>query len=154
MKICDHTSVGIFVWKKDKLLLIERKKIPYGFAIPAGHCDGDDSFEKASIRELKEETGFDATKLELITEGKKENPCGREDGNWHYWKLYKADVKGEINPSKDETKQIGWYSIDEIKILLEKTEKYLNKEISEEEWEKNPGLEPIMTEWFKEIKIL
>jgi ADP-ribose pyrophosphatase YjhB (NUDIX family) len=54
MKICDHTSVGIFVWEKDKLLLIERKKIPYGFAIPAGHVDGDGSFEEARARELKE----------------------------------------------------------------------------------------------------
>lgn len=154
MKICDHTSVGIFVWKKDKLLLIERKKIPYGFAIPAGHVDGDDSFEEASARELKEETGLDATKLELISESKKENPCRREDGNWHYWKIYKAEFEGELNPSKDETKQVGWYSIDEIKILAEKTKKYLNKEISEKEWEKNPGLEPVMMEWFKEIKII
>lgn len=154
MKICDHTSVGIFVWEKDKLLLIERKKIPYGFAIPAGHVDGDGSFEEASARELKEETGLDSTKLELISESKKENPCRRENGNWHYWKLYKADVKGELNPSKDETKKIDYYSIDEIKILAEKTEKYLNREISEEEWEKNPGLEPVMMEWFKEIKII
>jgi len=31
-------------WQNDKLLLIERKKFPFGFAPPAGHVDGDADF--------------------------------------------------------------------------------------------------------------
>ncbi|MEK9177792.1 MAG: NUDIX hydrolase, partial [Patescibacteria group bacterium] len=58
-KICDHKSVGMFIWNDDKLLLIERGKRPYGFAVPAGHVDGDKTFEIAAIRELKEEVGLD-----------------------------------------------------------------------------------------------
>ena len=153
-KKCDHTSVGMFVWKNDKLLLIERARFPFGFAIPAGHVDGDATFEKAAERELSEEVGLVAESLKLISEGRKENPCRRTDGTWHYWKLYQIITSGEIKRSEDETKMAGWYTKDEIKALADKTKKYNQKEISEDEWNKNPGLEPIMYEWFKELKII
>ena len=76
-KVCDHTSVGIMVWRGDKLLLIERAKFPKGFAVPAGHVDGDATYEDSAKRELKEEVGLDAMGLRLIAEGRKENPCRR-----------------------------------------------------------------------------
>jgi len=50
LKNCDHTGVGIHVWRNGKLLLIERKKFPFGFAPPAGHVDGRQSFEVAAKR--------------------------------------------------------------------------------------------------------
>lgn len=77
-KICDHTSVGMFVYKGDKLLLIERKKFPFGFAVPAGHVDNDHDFETAALRELKEEVGLDGVTLTKIYEGRRDNPCRRE----------------------------------------------------------------------------
>lgn len=153
-KICDHTSVGMFVWKDEKLLLIERAKGTLGFAIPAGHVDGDLTYEESAKRELKEEVGLNIEKLELVIEGKKENHCRREGGTWHYWKIYKVVTSGEVSRSLDETKKAGWYTIDQIKGLGAKTEKYNNKEISEEDWNKNPGLEPVMYKWFKELKII
>ncbi|KND48879.1 MAG: hypothetical protein AB200_00430 [Parcubacteria bacterium C7867-005] len=153
-KVCDHTSVGMLVWKEGKLLLIERRKFPFGFAIPAGHVDEDTSFENAAIRELKEEVGLDAIDLELVIEGRKENLCRREDGSWHFWKIYKVDNKGELEPSSEETKRTGWYSSEEIQKLGERTEKYLAGEISDEEWEGDPGLEPVMYNWFKELNII
>ena len=64
-KKCDHTSVGMLVWKEDKLLLIERKKPPFGFALPAGHVDGDDSFEVAAKRELEEEVGLKTNNIRV-----------------------------------------------------------------------------------------
>ena len=153
-KICDHTSVGILVWKNDNLLLIERAKFPFGFAVPAGHVDGDSSYEESAKRELHEEVGFGTKELKLVAEGRKENPCRRQDGTWHHWEIYQATAIGDINRSKDETKRADWYSKDQIKELGNRTEKYNNKEISEEEWTKSPGLEPVMYEWFKELKIL
>ncbi len=140
----------MLVWKDDKLLLIERAKFPFGFAIPAGHVDGDPSYEESARRELQEEVGLDTKELTLIAEGRKENPCRREDGSWHYWKIYQMVTKGGVDRSKDETKQAGWYSKEQIQALANKTEKYNSKEISEEEWTKDPGLEPIMYEWFRE----
>jgi len=153
-KICDHTSVGMLVWKDDKLLLIERAKFPFGFAIPAGHVDGDKTFEESAMRELKEEVGLDTKEIKLVIEGRKENRCRREDGTWHYWKIYEVKIEGNIIRSEDETKQANWYSKNQIKELGSKTERYNKKEISEEEWNKNPGLEPVMHEWFKELKII
>ncbi len=144
----------MFVWKADRLLLIERGKPPFGFAVPAGHVDGDATFEDAARRELKEEVGLNAERLELIGGGIKKNPCRREDGNWHEWKIYNVSVTGDINRSADETKRAEWYGREKINNLAQRTERYLKKEVSEAEWEKNPGLEPIMYEWFKELKII
>lgn len=154
MKICDNTSVGVLAWKDGKLLLIERARFPVGFAVPAGHVDGDDTFEIAAERELKEEVGLDATNLNLILEERKENQCRREGGSWHYWKLYSADVSGDIHPSIEETKKVGWYSVDEIKRLAVRTEDYLNKKVTEEDWSANPGLEIVMYEFFKKLNII
>lgn len=52
-KICDHTSVGMFVWRGGKLLLIERAKFPFGFAVPAGHlvyCRANKRFGRAQSK--------------------------------------------------------------------------------------------------------
>jgi len=153
-KICDHTSVGMLIWNDDKLLLVERSKFPFGFAPPAGHMDGDASYEESAKREVEEEVGLKVENLELLVEGRKENKCRREDGSWHYWKIYKAETTGEVQRSLDETKQAIWLSVDELKLLSQKTEEYLAGKISEEEWQKNPGLESVWYEWFKELKII
>lgn len=144
----------MFVWQDGKLLLIERARFPFGFAVPAGHVDGDSTFEIGAVRELKEEVGLDVNELTLIAEGRKENQCRREGGSWHYWKLYKAETDGDLISSRVETKQVNWYTKEQIKKLADKTEQYLNKKISEEEWGKNPGLEPVMYEWFKKLSII
>lgn len=153
-KACDHTSVGMIVWRNDSLLLIERAKFPFGFAAPAGHIDGDKSFEDAAIRELKEEVGLEVKGLKLLREGRKENHCRRDDGLWHHWKIFEINAAGEISRSLDETKEARWYTKDEVKKLAERTERYARKEISLEEWNQNPGLEPVWYEWFKELKII
>lgn len=153
-KICDHTSVGMLVWRDEKLLLIERAKTPFGFALPAGHVDDDATYEQSAKRELQEEVGLVAEEIRLILEGRKENPCRRENGSWHYWKIFQVVAKGEIVRSEDETKKADWYTKEQLVDLSCKTEKYINKEITEEEWELSPGLEPVMYEWFKELKIM
>lgn len=154
MKKCDHKSVGMLVWKNDGLLLIERKIFPFGFAPPAGHVDEDIIFENAVKRELKEEVGLDAQNIKLLIEGRKENPCRREDGTWHYWKIYKVEATGEVKRSEDETKQANFCIKDDLLLLTIKTEKYIRGEIKESEWESSPGIEPVWYEWLKELKIV
>lgn len=153
-KICDHKSVGLIVLKDEKILLIERGKPPFGFAAPAGHVDEDKSFEDAAKRELKEEVGLDVVSLKLLKKGKKNNFCRRSGGTWHFWKVYEAKVKGNISRSRDETRQAGWFSREQIKKLIEKTKDYMNGKISEKKWHKNPGLEPIWYEWFEELGVI
>ena len=154
VKICDNKSVGMLIWQNDKLLLIERKLFPFGFAPPAAHIDDKGSFENAAKEEVQEEVGLNLVKLELLTEGKKDNKCRREGGSWHYWKIYKVEAEGDLKPSKDETKQTGWYTREQIRNLSERTARYLNGEISEEEWQTHPGIETVWYEWFRELKII
>lgn len=153
MKICDNKSVGMIIRKYDNILLIERKRPPFGFAPPAGHVDDHGSFEDAARNEVQEEVGLKVKNLKLVVEGRKENHCRRSGGTWHYWKIYEVKVEGEVKRNRDETKQTGWFSNEQIGSLVERTHKYLNDEISEEDWKKNPGIEPIWEEWFKELGI-
>ena len=153
-KQCDHTSVGMLVWRDDKLLLIERKRPPFGFAPPAGHVDGDVSFEESAKRELKEEVGLEISSIQLLIEGRKDNPCRREGGTWHYWKIYKAETVGEMKRSGDETKQANFYTKDDLSTLAVETENYLHGDVKQDDWETSPGLEPVWREWLKELKII
>jgi len=145
---------GVLVWRDVGLSLIERRKSPFGFAPPAGHIDGNNSFEESAKRELKEEVGLEAQNVKLLIEGRKENPCRREGGNWHYWKIYQIEATGEVKRSKDETRQAIFYKKDDLLLLASKTEKYDCGDISQDDWEKSPGLEPVWYEWLKELKII
>lgn len=114
-KYCDHTSVGVLIYNdKDELLLIERGTFPFGMAAPAGHVDQHASYEEAAIAEVWEEVGLKIERLKLIAEGRKENPCRRINGNWHYWKIYEADCSGQIVLSPREAKRAEWCSINRL----------------------------------------
>lgn len=153
-RYCSNKSVGILVWRDEKLLLIERNIIPYGLAPPAGHIEKGDTYESAAEGELSEEAGMEVTSLKLLYQGRKENKCVRENGNWHYWKIFKAKAKGEPIPAKKEAKKAGWYSKDQIESLADRTRRYLKGKISEKAWETDPGIEVIWLEFFKELEIL
>jgi ADP-ribose pyrophosphatase YjhB (NUDIX family) len=153
-KKCDNKSVGMLIKSGDKILLIERKKPPFGFAPPAGNVDDKGSFENAAREEVEEEVGLNPKETRLIAEGRKENPCRREGGTWHYWKIYRVEAEGEIKRSEDETKRAGWFTSDQVRGLAQKSERYLAGEIPEVEWQQSPGIEPVWLEWFKELKIL
>ncbi len=142
-KKCDHTSVGMLVWKGSELLLIKRKRPPFGFAAPAGHVDGDSSYEIAAKRELKEEVGLEAVSLHLIQEEDISNQCYREGGTWHHWKVYEVRAEGGLEGSEAETIMVGWFTKEEIKKLALRTQKYLTGEIAKEEWENSPGIEVV-----------
>jgi ADP-ribose pyrophosphatase YjhB (NUDIX family) len=146
---CDHTSVGILVWQNDRLLLVERNRFPFGFAPPSGHLDGDHSFEIAALRELKEEVNLSIINIKLIAEGKMNNKCRREEGDWHYWKIYSASVEGDIKAHPEEIKRVVMSNKEEIYMMTQRYEAYFSNKISEEEWQANPGLEPVWYEWFK-----
>jgi len=154
VKICDNKSVGMLIWKDKKLLLIERKLFPFGFAPPAGHVDDKGGFEEAAREEVQEEVGLSLINIKLVTEGRKDNRCRRKGGDYHYWKIYKVEAEGKLKPSEDETKQAGLYTKDQIKNLSERTARYLDGEISEEDWQNSPGIETVWYEWFKELEII
>jgi 8-oxo-dGTP pyrophosphatase MutT (NUDIX family) len=154
MLVCDHTSVGILVRRGLDILLIERRNPPVAFAPPAGHIDQHGSFEAAASIELLEEVGLVAKRLTLIGEGRKENPCRRTGGTWHYWKIFEAEVAGEIRLSPRETRGAIWASPKTVRQLIARTEEYSRNLIDDREWMARPGLEHVWIEWFRDLNIV
>ncbi len=112
-----HFSVGAFIERDGKYLLIDRAVPPPGFACVAGHIDEGEDEKQAIVREIKEEVGLDAYDLQLLSEEEL-------DWNWcskgvtgHHWYLFRCSVSGDLERSKTETKSAGWYSREEIKHL-------------------------------------
>lgn len=140
MKPCDHTSVGIIAERNRKVLLIDRRRPPYGFAPPAGHVDGRSSFLKAAQAELREEVGLTADALELIGEGVMFNRCRRSNGHHHHWKIYRAlRLQGLERPAPKEAKSLRWATRSELLSLAQgairkKADQKFNGEFLEEVW--------------------
>jgi 8-oxo-dGTP diphosphatase len=57
-------TVDIIIEIGERIVLIERKNPPHGWALPGGFVDYGESLEKAAVREAKEETSLDVTLME------------------------------------------------------------------------------------------
>jgi 8-oxo-dGTP diphosphatase len=56
-------TVDIIIEIGDRIVLIERKNPPFGWALPGGFVDYGESFETAALREASEETGLNLDNL-------------------------------------------------------------------------------------------
>jgi 8-oxo-dGTP diphosphatase len=56
-------TVDIIIEIGNRIVLIERKNPPYGWALPGGFVDYGESFETAALREAQEETGLTVKNL-------------------------------------------------------------------------------------------
>ncbi|MBI4667546.1 MAG: NUDIX hydrolase [Nitrospinae bacterium] len=56
-----YLTVDIIIEVGEKIVLIERRGGPEGFALPGGYVDYGETVEQAAAREAKEETGLDVT---------------------------------------------------------------------------------------------
>lgn len=157
-KKCTNKCVGMIVWNDIDLLMINRKKPPFGIAIPTGHLEEGEDFEEAAIRELKEEAGLKAVNLFGLLEDvlyKRGFVCSGGSADPHCLILYRAFCENyEIVFNDEESKSIGWYNIHQIYELALKTERYLKGCVSEREWEMLPGIAPICYNWFLSLGIL
>ena len=174
MDKCDRTSVGVIARNdQDQILMIFRKKFPFGFAPPAGHCDGD-QYPVACFKEFRQETGLEVVgapkPLVLIKNAKTNNLC-RRGGLYHFWQVFEVRWQGKILPNHNETKWVGWMSVQEIRAQALKTQEYIQrlkiaeqaeekswvasiKESIEKQWCQSPGLEVVWFDIFQELKIL
>lgn len=151
---CDGKSAGVIVRKGTQILLIERKKFPPAFALPAGHCDGD-AFKKTAARELWEETGLTAQSLKEVFQRPIATPC-RRGGKKHSWRVYEArSWRGKLMRSQSETKAVFWASPKTLAELAHRTVAFAKKLktsmnrpdaltralAKNKAWQKKPGLE-------------
>jgi ADP-ribose pyrophosphatase YjhB (NUDIX family) len=58
--------VDIIIEVERKIVLIERRFEPFGWAIPGGFVDYGETVEQAAMREAKEETGLEVTLIHLL----------------------------------------------------------------------------------------
>lgn len=149
---CNNTSVGILVYHDDKLLLIERRKPPYGWAPPAGHVDDEESYAEAAARELQEEVGLKATNLRLLLARRYENRCRRPGGDEHVWQVFEAVCDGEPVRSEDETSAMRWFTRAELDELSQRSSALLTSDAGSEQWREAPGLEPVWIDMLNEIE--
>jgi ADP-ribose pyrophosphatase YjhB (NUDIX family) len=155
IEICNHTSVGMIVFNdQHHLLLIERRKFPYGYACPAGHVDNGETYELAALRELREEVGLVAVHLDCVLDITVENTCRRPSGDWHRWKVYQVQSTGELKRNLSETKDAGWFALPHIEALARKTERYRTGALSEALWQEHPGLEPVWYDFLSTLHML
>jgi 8-oxo-dGTP diphosphatase len=64
--VCPPIAADVIIEIGDKIVLIERKNFPHGWAIPGGFVDVGESVEDAAIREMREETSLDVELWALL----------------------------------------------------------------------------------------
>ena len=154
---CNNTSAGIILLSSDRqsLFIQRRQKFPWGWACPAGHVDAGESYLRAAIRELKEETGLDAgDDISLVLEADVENHCRRPGGTWHHWCVFQASASGLVVENQDEAQGAGWYPLSQVEELARRTEAYRAGLISETTWQTEPGLEGVWYDFLVACQVL
>lgn len=59
-------TVDVLIEIDGGIVLIERKNVPLGWAIPGGFVDEGEPNEEAAVREMREETGLDVVLTDLL----------------------------------------------------------------------------------------
>ncbi|CAH0346514.1 NUDIX hydrolase [Bacillus sp. CECT 9360] len=97
------------VFKDDKILMV-REKIDNRWSLPGGFCDIGYSPAENIVKELKEESGYDAVPVKLLTlldMNKHPHP----PQPYHYYKLFiQCEIVGGHASTGIETKDINFFS--------------------------------------------
>ncbi|MDV4150962.1 NUDIX hydrolase [Clostridium sp. AL.422] len=112
---------------ENKLVVIRQFRVPlndYVIELPAGLVDGNEKFEEAVRRELKEETGLDLIDIDI--EGTKDKTYVSAGMTDESVALVKCTCKGNIsseNLEEDEDIEVIMLTKEEAKTLLNSNEK-------------------------------
>ncbi len=107
-------AVSIVVYQESRFLLVERAKNPGRgmHAFPGGKAEPGETLEEAARRELFEETGLAAGRLDLLTEV---TIPGLQGGFLLH--VFLADsVRGDLIAG-DDALTAGWYSLEDMNAL-------------------------------------
>lgn len=125
-------GVGLLVFNEDNKVLMQLRTDYNAWGFIGGSMELGESFEETAYRELKEETNLEIDELKLIKvlSGKdtyREYPNG--DKLYDITSLYVVTkYHGTLKVNDDESKELGWFSIDEIPDnITEHTKRSLSK---------------------------
>ncbi|MEV4753023.1 NUDIX domain-containing protein [Streptosporangium sp. NPDC049248] len=148
---CDNHSVGVLISNDaGEYLMFERATWPVGIAGAAGHVDTHGTILDAARAEVAEELGLVACELTLMLSTWRDNRCRRTpgpSGTGHQWYVFRATVRGALNPSTRETRNARWIGRTELQALAMRTALYASGRLTEEEFVAEPGIEPVWVDW-------
>jgi len=101
-------TVDIIIEIEGGIVLIKRKNPPYGWAIPGGFVDYQESLEAAAIREAKEETCLEVS---LIRQLHTYSDPNRDPRGHTISTVYIAQAKGQPRAA-DDAADIGVFTKD------------------------------------------
>lgn len=162
---CTHAvSAVLIVDSADRVLLIERNTAPYGYAPPAGHAfehghpidiGYTSAFINSAVEEVREETGLSVNphRLNLVLDRHANNRCRRrvetDKTPGHLWRVFETNqFDGELltEPTR-ETAALRWVGPQGLEALAAITIALTKAEITPQEFDRHPGLEPVWLWW-------
>jgi 8-oxo-dGTP diphosphatase len=103
-------TVDVIITVGERIVLIERKNPPHGWALPGGFVDVGESMEAAARREAKEETSLD---VELVEQFHTYSDPGRDPRQHTVSTVYLAKAEGSPEAASDAGR-IGLFSRDDL----------------------------------------
>jgi len=101
------TTDAIIEGGDGRIVLVLRKNIPHGWAIPGGFVDYGEEVGKACVREAKEETGLDVDLVEqLFTYSDPKRDERKHTISTVYW----CKARGGTLKAADDAKDARWFS--------------------------------------------
>lgn len=110
-------GAGILALQDGKVLMVRQKRAGSGremIEIPAGMIDGNEDPKQTALRELNEETGYEAEKIELIISFYP-TPGYDSERLFIYRATGLAPAKKRLEMDADEEIDLFWMDLDEAK---------------------------------------
>lgn len=111
-----HVTVDAIIVRDDKILIIKRAQDDYvypgKFALPGGYLDFDEDTKTAALREVKEETGYEAKVKECFFINDDPKRYGDERRNVTF--VYLLEAGEQVSEPDHEVDSIHWIKLDDI----------------------------------------
>lgn len=107
-------TVDIIIRIRDKIVLIERRNPPLGWALPGGFVDYGESLEEAALREAKEETGLEIGNLDQFRAYSEPN---RDPRQHNISMVFTAEASGEP-VAGDDADNVKLFPLDSLPTTL------------------------------------
>lgn len=110
-----HVVVDSLVIKNNKILLVKRAPQSVSgnkYALPGGFLNRNETIKQAVLREIKEETGYQATIINLLTVI--DNPRRQGEDRQNISFVFIAAPQNKITSHDHEVTEIKWFNLDQL----------------------------------------